>query len=72
MKIWKLNNNKWRHNDVITQNNGNVRYLTLTSIKFDPDSQKIWNLEKNLRFSNPNNMEWRHDDVIIVFFWICL
>ena len=28
-------------NDVITKNNGKMWYLTLTSIKFDPDSQKI-------------------------------
>ena len=46
MQIWKLNNNKWRHNDVITNNNGKIWYLTLTSIKFDPDNQEIWNLER--------------------------
>ena len=39
MQIWKLNNNKWRHNDVITKNNGKILCLTLTSIKFDPDNQ---------------------------------
>ena len=27
--------------DVITKNNGNIWYLTLTSIKFDPDNQEI-------------------------------
>ena len=46
MQIWKLKNNKWRHNDVITKNNGKMWYFTLTSIKFDPDSQKILNLER--------------------------
>ena len=46
MQIWKLNNNKWRHNDVITKNNGKTLCLTLTSIKFDPDNQKNWNLQK--------------------------
>ena len=25
MLIWKLKNNKWRHNDVITKNNGKIR-----------------------------------------------
>ena len=25
MQIWKLNNNKWRHNDVIPKNNGKMR-----------------------------------------------
>ena len=28
-------------NDVITKNNGRIWYLTLTSIKFDPDNQEI-------------------------------
>ena len=46
MQILNLYNNKWRINDVITKNNGKMWYLTLTSIKFDPDSQKIWNLER--------------------------
>ena len=25
MQIWKLNNNKWRHNNVITKNNGKIQ-----------------------------------------------
>ena len=25
MEIWKLNNNKWRHGDVVTKNNGKIR-----------------------------------------------
>ena len=29
MQTWKLNNNKWRHNDIITKNNGKIR----TSVK---------------------------------------
>ena len=33
-------------NDVITKNSGKMRYFTLTSIKFDPDSQKPSNLER--------------------------
>ena len=45
MQIWKLNNNKWRHNDAITKNNGKISCLTLSSIKFDPDNKEIWNLE---------------------------
>ena len=46
MQIWKIYNNKWRHNDVIAKNNENIWYLTLTFIKFDPDNQEIWNLER--------------------------
>ena len=41
MQIWKLNNNKWQHNVVITKNNGKIWYLTLASIKFDPDNLKL-------------------------------
>ena len=44
MQIWKLNDNKWRHNDVITKNNEKIWYLTPTSIKFDLDNQEMWNL----------------------------
>ena len=33
-------------NDVITKNNGKIWCLTLTSTKFDPDNQEIWNLER--------------------------
>ena len=25
MQIWKLNNKKWRHNNVITKNNGKIQ-----------------------------------------------
>ena len=46
MEIWKLNNNKWHHNDVITKNNGKNWCLTLISIKFDSVNQEIWNLER--------------------------
>ena len=28
-------------NDIITKNNGKIWYVTLTSIKFDPDNQDI-------------------------------
>ena len=31
-------------NDVITKNNGKIRHLTKTSIKFDPDNQEISNM----------------------------
>ena len=53
---------RWRHNDVITKNNGKMLYLTLTSIKFDPDFKKF-EIFKSQHYEMTS--WWRHHCVFL-------